>query len=202
MRHYSQVIAEELGWRGPYAERINEQFLKDLYRSSPLHDIGKVGVPDAILQKPAKLTPEEFETMKQHVVIGGQTLESARAYVGEGTFMDMAADIARYHHEKFDGTGYCEGLRGEEIPLAARIVSMADVYDALTSRRVYKQPMSADAARDIIREERGKHFDPAVVDAFEACFENLRNCQVRAGIWTPPAEDVNADALVGVGAAI
>ena len=124
MRRYAQMIAEELADNGPYAAIVDRRFLEDLYRSSPLHDIGKVAVPDSILQKPGRLTPEEFEEMKKHVVVGGQTLEMARDQVGPGTFMDMAADIARYHHEKFDGTGYCAGLRGEEIPLSARIVAL------------------------------------------------------------------------------
>ena len=153
---------------GPMRRRVDRQFLEDLYRSSPLHDIGKVAVPDSILQKPGPLTPAEFDEIKKHVTVGGQTLEMARDRVGPGTFMDMAADIARYHHEKFDGSGYCAGLRGEEIPLSARIVALADVYDALTSRRVYKPPYDPEVARDIVARESGLHFDPVVVDAFLA----------------------------------
>ena len=168
MRRYAQIIAEELADNGPYAAIVDRRFFEDLYRSSPLHDIGKVAVPDSILQKPGRLTPEEFEEIKKHVVVGGQTLEIARNQVGSGTFMDMAADIARYHHERFDGTGYCAGLQGQEIPLSARIVALADVYDALTSRRVYKPPYSPDAAREIIIRESGSHFDPVIVDAFLA----------------------------------
>jgi HD-GYP domain-containing protein (c-di-GMP phosphodiesterase class II) len=133
-----------------------------------------VAVPDAILQKPGKLTAEEFEQIKQHVRVGGDTLENARNYVGPGTFMDMAAEIARYHHERFDGSGYCAGLRGREIPLAARIVALADVYDALTSPRIYKPAYEAGYAREIIRGESGAQFDPAIVEAFCACFETFR----------------------------
>ncbi len=164
----------ELGRCGPYSARIDERFLQDLYRASPLHDIGKVAVPDAILQKPGPLTREEFEVMKRHVLAGAETLDQARDYVGRGSFMDMAAEIARYHHEKFDGSGYCEGLRGQAIPLPARIVALADVYDALTLRRVYKPAMSPKVAYDIILGESGAHFDPAIVEAFARCFDEFQ----------------------------
>ena len=174
IRRYAQMLAEELAAAGPYASVVDRRFLEDLYRSSPLHDIGKVAVPDSILQKPAPLTPEEFDEIKRHVLVGGRTLEMARDQVGPGTFMDMAADIARYHHEKFDGSGYCAGLRGDEIPLAARIVTLADVYDALTSRRVYKPAYSPEVARDIVAKNSGLHFDPLIVQAFLARFEDFR----------------------------
>jgi response regulator RpfG family c-di-GMP phosphodiesterase len=174
MRYYAQSLAEELGNDGPYKDSIDERFLKDLYRSSPLHDIGKVAVPDCILQKPARLTPDEFETMKKHAVVGALTLERACEFVGRGTFMDMAADIARYHHERFDGTGYCAGLRGEAIPLAARIVSLVDVYDALTSRRVYKPGYEPAFAVELILRGVGTQFDPAIVEAFLRRFEDLQ----------------------------
>ena len=163
----------ELSQRGPYTDIIDERFLQDLYRASPLHDIGKVAVPDAILQKPGRLTPEEFEVMKRHVLAGAETLDQARDYVGRGSFMDMAAEIARYHHEKFDGSGYCEGLRGHAIPLSARIVALADVYDALTLRRVYKPAMPPEEAHEIILGESGAHFDPAIVEAFVGCFDQF-----------------------------
>jgi len=174
IRYYAQAVAEELGNHGPYQHLIDEPFLKDLYRSSPLHDIGKVAVPDNILRKPGRLTPDEFEVMKKHVVVGALTLERACDFVGQGTFMDMAANIARYHHERFDGTGYCAGLRGEEIPLAARIVALVDVYDALTSRRVYKPAYEPEFAKELILREVGKQFDPVVVDAFLRRFEDFQ----------------------------
>src|SRR5262249_8929348 len=123
--------------------------------------------------------------IKQHVRVGGDTLENARQYVGQGTFMDMAADIARFHHEKFDGTGYCEGLRGQEIPLAARIVALADVYDALTTPRVYKPAYSPEASRDIIVRDSGTHFDPAVVAAFYENFEQFRQDALDPTAWLP-----------------
>ncbi len=184
MRRYAQMIGEALCDNGPYAAVVDGRFLEDLYRSSPLHDIGKVAVPDSILQKPGRLTGAEVEEMKKHVVVGGQTLEIARDQVGHGTFMDMAADIARYHHERFDGTGYCAGLRGEEIPLSARIVALADVYDALTSRRVYKPPYTPDAALEVIVRDSGSHFDPVIVDAFLARFEDFRDASVQASEGT------------------
>jgi putative two-component system response regulator len=174
MRHYAQTVAAELGKAGPYTEAIDDRFLQDLYRASPLHDIGKVAVPDAILQKPGPLDAGEIDIMKRHVLVGGETLEQTRDYLGPGSFMDMAAEIARYHHEKFDGSGYCAGLCGCAIPLSARIVALADVYDALTSRRVYKQPASADEAREIIIAESGAHFDPVIVEAFVRCFHKFQ----------------------------
>lgn len=174
IRYYAQAVAEELANHGSYQHLIDEQFLKDLYRSSPLHDIGKVAVPDNILRKPGRLTPDEFEVMKKHVVVGALTLERACDFVGQGTFMDMAANIARYHHERFDGTGYCAGLRGEEIPLAARIVALVDVYDALTSRRVYKPAYEPEFAKELILREVGKQFDPVVVEAFCRRFEDFQ----------------------------
>ena len=180
MRYYAQTIATQLGRRGPYRNQIDETFLAHLYRSSPLHDIGKVGVPDAILLKPAALTPKEFEVIKKHVLIGGETLERARDYVGPGTFMDIAAQIARYHHEHFDGSGYCEGLAGTSIPLAARIVAVADAFDALTSPRVYKAAMPAVPLRQLIYKDAGSHFDPVIVEAFGDCFEELCN-EARVG---------------------
>jgi response regulator RpfG family c-di-GMP phosphodiesterase len=188
MRHYAQTLAVELGRRGPYRDLVNETFLQHLYRSSPLHDIGKVGVPDAILLKPGRLTAEEFDVIKKHVLIGGETLERAREYVGPGTFMDVAAEIARYHHERFDGSGYCAGLRGTDIPLAARIVAVADVFDALTSPRVYKAAMPADQARELILKDAGSHFDPVIVEAFGECFAELCNCGTAIKPWlaSPP----------------
>ncbi len=182
MRFYAQTIARQLGRHGPYEDRIDHQFLEDLYRSSPLHDVGKVAVPDAILLKPSNLTSAEFEKMKRHVIVGAETLERAREHVGPGTFLDMAAEIARYHHERFDGTGYCAGLKGQEIPLAARIVSVADVFDALVSRRVYKEPLAVEEARGIVLEEAGRGFDPDVVEAFERCFEAFK------GLTSPDQE--------------
>jgi putative two-component system response regulator len=174
IRSYCVVLAKELQQSSPYANQIDDRFLDDLYRSSPLHDIGKVGVPDSILRKPGSFTPEEYLTMKQHVLVGAETLEKAAERGGCGRFLTMAAQIARYHHERYDGTGYCEGLKGQEIPLPARIVSLADMYDALTTSRVYKPAYDPLMARDMIKAECGRHFDPAVVGAFLRRFSEFQ----------------------------
>ncbi len=185
LRGYSQILAEELHEQGPYREEIDDRFLEDLYRSSPLHDIGKVGIPDAILRKPGRLTPAEFEVMKQHTTIGADALEQAMQLTGCGSFLAMAVEIARYHHERIDGTGYPCGLRGDEIPLPARIVALADVYDALTSVRVYKDAYPAEQARAMILDQEGRHFDPVVVDAFLARFPDF--LALRTSIGYHPA---------------
>ena len=173
MRTYSQILAETLRADSPYADQIDDKFLEDLYRSSPLHDIGKVGISDAILLKPDRLTAEEFEIVKQHTVIGANILEQAVFHSPHGDFLAMAAVIARFHHERFDGDGYPAGLMGEEIPLVARIVTVADVFDAITSERPYKPAYPADAARAMITADSGKHFDPVVVDAFQRSFDQI-----------------------------
>jgi putative two-component system response regulator len=177
MRAFSQILAEELAREGPYADEISEQFLQNLYRSSPLHDIGKVGIRDEILLKPGRLTREEFEIMQQHTVIGANILDEVVSQLRGGGFLAMAAIIARFHHERFDGTGYPAGLMGQEIPLPARIVAVADVYDALTSARPYKLPYSPLEAKSRILRESGRHFDPQIVRAFRERFEDFQ--QVR-----------------------
>ncbi|MBN2473915.1 MAG: HD domain-containing protein [Pirellulales bacterium] len=173
IRNYSRILANQLRRQGPYREQIDETFLSDLYRSSLLHDIGKVGIPDAVLLKPGRLTPDEWEMMKQHAIIGGSILDEAVSRSGGGDFLSMAASIARHHHERFDGTGYPAGLAGTDIPLAARIVAVADVLDALTSVRPYKRAYSFSKAREIIEEGSGGHFDPAIVDALRQCWDEL-----------------------------
>ncbi|MBN1786946.1 MAG: HD domain-containing protein [Sedimentisphaerales bacterium] len=173
IRSYCYILAEELKNNGPYTDLIDDQFVENLYRSSPLHDIGKIGIPDCILLKPGSLTDEEFDVMRQHSVIGSEAFKQNISGSASSSFMQMAADITRYHHERFDGTGYPEGLKGEEIPLSARILALADVYDALTSSRVYKPAFRAEVAYTMICQERGKHFDPVVVDAFVARFDDL-----------------------------
>ena len=163
---YCQLIAEGLREEGHYASQIDEPFIENLVRSSPLHDIGKVGIPDAILLKPGKLTPEEWQIMRTHAEIGAQTIESVIREFPDQGFLVCGRDIARGHHEKWDGSGYPSGLKGEAIPLAARIVALADVYDALTSARPYKQPWSHADALKLVAEQSGKHFDPRVVAVF------------------------------------
>jgi putative two-component system response regulator len=173
MRNYSRILAEELGQRGPYREQVMGTFAEDIYQSSPLHDIGKVGIPDAILLKPGRLTTEEFAIMKTHTIIGYQSLMQTARHSDYGSFLKMAIDITRYHHERFNGGGYPDGLAGQQIPLSARIVALADVYDALTSARVYKQAYDREKARQIIEAESGQHFDPAIVEAFRASYDKF-----------------------------
>ena len=173
MRSYCHILAEELRNNSPYAEWIDDKFIQDLYRSSPLHDIGKVGIPDCILLKPGSLTDEEFGIMKQHSLIGAEALGKTIRTVTSTGFLEMAADIARCHHERFDGTGYPDGLKGKEIPLSARIVALADVYDALTSSRIYKPAFRPEIAYMMVCQERGKQFDPVIVDAFIARYDDF-----------------------------
>ncbi len=168
IREYCRVIAEHMSRQAKFREQVDGDYVQLIYMTSPLHDIGKVGIPDRILLKPGKLTAEEFEIMKQHAEIGARTLDAAAAAHPEAKFLRMARDIARCHHEKFDGSGYPNGLAGEDIPLCGRIVALADVYDALTTKRVYKPAFDHEKAAGIIREGRGRHFDPDIVDAFDS----------------------------------
>lgn len=166
MREYCVILSRELERLPRYAGAINKAFHDNLYAASPLHDIGKVGIPDRILLKPGRLTPQEWVVMRTHPVIGGQTLrEVDRQYPGNA-FLHIGIDIAECHHEKWDGTGYPHGLKGEEIPLVARILALGDVYDALTSKRCYKEAFGHDESRDMILQLSGRHFDPDVIQAF------------------------------------
>jgi putative two-component system response regulator len=169
MRNYVKALAEELSRIQEFRTVVNERFIEELFSSSPLHDIGKVGIPDRILLKPGKLSPEEFEIMKLHSRVGGETLRAADREAGQHSFLGMACAIALHHHEKWDGSGYPDGLRGLEIPLEARIVALGDVYDALRSKRPYKEPFTHERAREIILAGRNTHFDTNVVDAFTRC---------------------------------
>ena len=181
IRHGCRILATRLAEAGD--PRVDAAFVDQIYKASPLHDIGKVGVPDAVLLKPGRLTPGEFEQMKRHSGIGAKALAdvAGQARGGGGCFLEMAIEIARSHHERWDGGGYPDGLAGEAIPLAARICAVADVFDALTSSRVYKEAYPPQKAREIIREGRGGHFDPAVVDAFEAAYGDLVAARARLG---------------------
>lgn len=160
---YSALLADEL--RGSFPE-ITDAWIATLRTASSLHDIGKVGIPDAVLLKPGRFTPEEREIMERHPAIGTDTLIAVRETMGKDELVEMSVRVTLYHHERWDGKGYPMGLSGEMIPLEARIVALADVYDALTSKRVYKDAMAHDRVVDIIREGTGTQFDPAVVEAF------------------------------------
>ena len=170
---YSTILASELRKEPKFCGVIDNEFLTNLRQSSPLHDIGKVSISDNILLKPARLTPAEYDEMKNHAAIGGEILQDVVAHRDEATFLKMATVVARYHHERFDGSGYPEGLAGKAIPLAARIVALADVYDALTSKRPYKEAYSPETARDTIASQSGLQFDPDIVDAFLRRFDDF-----------------------------
>ncbi len=165
-RNYVKIIAEQLSQRSELAQTIHADFVQMLYDTSPLHDIGKVAIPDAILLKPGKLTLDEYEIMKRHSAIGASTLDEVLQSYPEAEFLEMARDIAATHHERHDGRGYPKGLAGEQIPWAGRIMALADLYDAITSRRVYKAAQSHEHACGVIRSESGRQFSPRVVEAF------------------------------------
>jgi putative two-component system response regulator len=168
-QNYVVALATKLADKPKYAVQLPRQDIELLYKSAPLHDIGKIGIPDRILLKPGRLTPEEFDIMKTHAAIGRDSILAAEKLVSmPDSFLRFAKEIAGCHHEKWDGSGYPEGLAGEAIPLSARLMALADVYDALISKRVYKEAFSHEMARDIILKGRGTHFDPAVIDAFVA----------------------------------
>jgi putative two-component system response regulator len=166
-QRYVALLAEKLRQQPGFAKVLTDSVIEMLVKSAPLHDIGKVGVPDAILLKPGRLTEEEFAIMKTHTTLGRGAIENAEAQLGEQVgFLNFAKETALFHHEKWDGSGYPFGIAQEEIPLAARLMALADVYDALISARIYKPAMSHAKAVEIITEGRGTHFDPVVVDAF------------------------------------
>ncbi|MEW6349179.1 MAG: HD domain-containing phosphohydrolase [Thermodesulfobacteriota bacterium] len=178
IQEYCRALTITLGRREQYRDLISEQYLEDLVECSLLHDIGKVGLPDSILLCPRKFVDDEYALMKQHAVLGGKTLEDAAIEAGEQSFLSMGRDVAYYHHERWDGQGYPFRLKGEEIPLAARIVALADVYDALTTKRRYKRPFTHEDALFEIIESRGQRFDPEIVDAFvevEGLFREIRD---------------------------
>ncbi|MGE0738089.1 HD domain-containing phosphohydrolase [Sulfurimonas sp.] len=166
-QHYVKLLAQHLQKNPKFAPFLDDAMIKTLFMSAPLHDIGKVGIPDSILLKPGRFTPEEFEIMKTHTTLGAEAIARAEEDLGfEVKFLKIAKEITLYHQEKFDGSGYPEGLKGEQIPLSARIMAVADVYDALISKRVYKEPVSHEKGVAIMREGRGTHFDPDIFDAF------------------------------------
>ena len=171
---YTQIIMDELRREGHYTDLLTDQFVADVVRSAPLHDIGKIRIPDAVLNKPGKLSDDEFALMKKHTVYGGEIIEKTRSASADVSYLNVAKDLATYHHEWWNGRGYPEGLKGGEIPLSARIMAVADVFDALVSRRCYKPGFTFEKSMDIIREESGTHFDPLVAGAFLNASDEVR----------------------------
>lgn len=183
-QNYVLALALHLSRDPRYAGQLDEETIELLYKSAPLHDVGKVGIPDSILLKPGKLTDDEFHIMKTHAALGHDAIFAAEGQAdiaageraaGESSFLRIAREIAYGHHERWDGGGYPQGLAGEAIPLSARLMAVADVYDALISRRCYKPPFPHEKAAAIIREGSGSHFDPAVVAAFTALEDEFKD---------------------------
>ncbi len=176
---YCEVILRQMKEDGIYADHLSDEFINEVVHSAPLHDIGKIKVSDTILNKPGKLTDEEFRIMQQHTLAGGEIIDKVVETVGEEyEYLTEAKNLATFHHEKWNGKGYPMGLSGEEIPLSARVMAVADVFDALVSRRSYKEPFPVDKAFDIIREESGAQFDPLIVKAFMDAEDEIRRVQM------------------------
>ncbi len=185
-KHYVCTLAEHLAPQPKFREFLDEEMIDLLFKSAPLHDIGKVGVPDKILLKPGPLTKEEFEEMKKHTIYGGEALERAEKALGTGasrSFLEVGKEIAFTHHEKWDGSGYPRGLKGDEIPLSGRLMALFDVYDALISKRVYKSPFSHAKAVEIITVGDGRvmpgHFDPDILKAFAENHDEFRKIALK-----------------------
>ena len=177
---YVKALAEHLRDHPRFAHVLTDRMIDLLYKSAPLHDIGKIGIPDAILLKPGKLTVEEFETMKTHTTLGRNAIEEAERRLGmRVAFLSVSKEIAYSHQEKWDGSGYPEGLKGDAIPVSARLMAVADVYDALISKRVYKPAFPHEQACATIVKGRGTHFDPDMVDAFVAIAQDFLHISQR-----------------------
>lgn len=178
-QRYVRALAVSLKNHPRFSAELTDENIDLLFKSAPLHDVGKVGIPDAILLKPGKLDDDEFAIMKTHARIGADALAIAEGELGGNSFLRIAREISLSHHEKWDGSGYPSGLSGEAIPYSGRLMAVADVYDALISKRVYKPAFSHEQARDMIVEGRGKHFDPDIVDAFVAIEDEFRDIATR-----------------------
>lgn len=176
--NYAELLAKSLRENPKFSQEITNAFIVDLVKFSPMHDIGKVGIPDNILLKPGKLTKEEFEVMKTHTIYGANVLREAEQNINKRgrSLFKVGIEIAQNHHEKYDGSGYPSGISGDKIPLSARIVAVVDVFDALMSKRPYKEPFSFEETMRIIEEGKGKHFDPDIVDAFKTVAYQLIQC--------------------------
>ena len=189
---YCRVILDHLRKQGLYPDLLTDDYIEDVVNSAPLHDIGKIKVPDAILNKPGKLTDEEFNEIKKHTIAGKEIIEQAIDLVAaDSSYLKEAKNLATYHHEKWNGKGYPYGLDGEDIPLSARVMAVADVFDALVSKRSYKEPFSFEKAMEIIEEGSGNHFDPKIVEAFKAEADEVRRISetfMGGNIEAPKAE--------------
>ncbi|MBP5385681.1 MAG: HD domain-containing protein [Lachnospiraceae bacterium] len=171
---YVDLIMKQMRKEGLFTDILTDEYIEDVVNSAPLHDIGKIEVPDAILNKPGKLTDEEFEIMKTHTTAGSAIITNAMSLVSDSRYLREAKNLSTYHHEKWNGSGYPYGISGKKIPLSARVMAVADVFDALLSKRSYKEPFTFEKAMDIIKEGSGTHFDPQVVKAFEDASEEVR----------------------------
>lgn len=171
---YVELLVKALMRRKMYSDILTPKFAEDLCNAAYMHDIGKIKVSDSILQKPGKLTQEEYEKMKEHASNGGAIIRSILAGIEDESYIKMAEEVSMYHHEKWDGTGYPEGLRETQIPLSARIMAIADVFDALTSKRCYKEAMEEEEALDVMKKMSGTYFDPDIIDVFFDHFTELK----------------------------
>lgn len=177
-KNYVLALAQQLQHHSRFSGILSDEYVQLLVKSAPLHDVGKVGIHDGILNKPGKLTQAEFEEMKSHTSLGHDALVMAARPLGENSFLSMAAEVAHTHHEKWNGSGYPQGLSGDAIPASGRIMALADVYDALISKRAYKKPFTHARAASMIAEGRGLHFDPDIVDTFLAMQETFREIAI------------------------
>lgn len=179
---YVKLLSEELRARGYYKEILTKDYIRNLCQAAPMHDIGKIAVPDVILQKPGKLTEEEFETIKKHTTDGGRIIEETFGHLGNEAYTKMAYQVAMYHHEKWNGNGYPEGIKRKEIPLCARIMAIADVFDAVSEKRCYRDAMPLEKSFAIISEGSGQDFDPLIAEVFLEMKDKVE--QIHNGICT------------------
>ena len=175
---YVRLIMQKMKEKGLYPDKLTDEYIADVVNSAPLHDVGKIMVSDVILNKPGKLTDEEFAIMKSHTTAGNQIIASAMSLVSASGYLKEAKNLATFHHERWDGSGYPRGIAGEEIPLSARVMAVADVFDALVSKRSYKEPFTFEKAMDIIREGAGTQFDPQIAEIFMESAEEARQISV------------------------
>jgi putative two-component system response regulator len=201
-QNYVKALAVHLKDHPRFQAELDEKTIELLYLSAPLHDIGKVGVPDQILLKGGRLDNAEFEQMKKHTLFGEEALRLTEQKLGRSTFLHLAREIAASHQEKWDGSGYPRGLKGAEIPVAGRLMALADVYDALISKRIYKPPMPHEKAVEIIRQGRGTHFDPDVVEAFLALEDTFRNIALTFADYEEEREALGGEKAPEVCAAV